>query len=1021
MGNSLLKKIILSPKFYKWLFGIKKNFLLLLPIAALFFNINVYAQKRTITGKVTDQSRTPLSGVSVVVKGTKIGTTTGNDGNFALSLPNDAKALVFTYVGMRPEEVAVTNQPVYNLALAEEGARLNEVVAIGYGTVRKKDLTGAVSVVKTEDIKNRTSTDLAGLLKGLASGVKVTSSGLAGASSAITIRGIGNLTNNNPLYVIDGFPSDGGMNLNVADIQSVQILKDASSAAIYGSRAANGVILITTKQGVNGPLKVNFSSQASIEKLPRYDLMNRAEYIKYDDMAYDEAIRLGLATTRQNHFDGNTDWQDVLLKTALVQNHNVSFSGGNNVGKFFVSLNYLSNSGTLYNTLYDRLAFRVNTSAKKGFFSFGENLYIIKSKQDGIKDNPFANLISMPPTIPVYDTNHQPGGFGYGEPDRANTYALNPIGRQELDSEIGRQTLLKGNIFGQIDFSDAFAYKLNFGYSTTAGITQNLRKSGRWTMGQANDPAYLSKSMSANQTVLVENTLSFHKQIGNHLIDAVAGTSYQHDNGEDVGATKLNPLVVNDMYYTALNAATGITTAGGGFGEAALNSYFGRLNYSYSDKYLFSFTIRRDGSSRLPAASRWGNFPSISGAWRISKEKFFNVPFINDLKLRANYGILGNANIGYWDYLATMNTAPRAVFGNPEHLEMGTTQSRLINDDITWEKKIQTNFGLDAQFLQNKLSLSAEYFISTSKDLLVGLPVLMTTGNNGGDPIVNAASLENKGIEIDLGWRERRGDFSYNASINYTRIRNKVLSLGYGKVTNYTSLSKTEIGSPLGKFYLLKTEGIFQSLDEIKNYTNKEGKIIQPNALPGDIKYNDFDGDGNITSNDRQIVGNPWPKFEMGLILGAKWKDVDISLQGFGRFGFDIWNGSRATAGDFANNGNNFKNINPWTPKNTNTNQPRIVFGDTRNSRGDQDRWLENGTFFRFSEISIGYSLPKALLEKMNMQEGRMGMTLRNILTLTSYSGLDPDFVDSGIFTISADNAAYPNTKGVMFSLSFGF
>lgn len=979
--------------------------------------ITLQAQAQsTVSGIVKDDAGQTLAGVSVSLKENRsISTISDAKGSFQIAAPQNG-TLVFSYIGFKTKEVEIANQKFIDLTLEVSSKEIDEMVVIGYQSVKKKDLTGAVSVVKSESLQNRAASDLAGALKGLASGVKVTSSGMAGSTSSITIRGIGNLTNNNPLFVIDGLPAGGGMNLNMQDVESIQILKDASAAAIYGSRAANGVVLVTTKKG-EGTMKAEFNAQLTASRLPRYDLMGASEYKYYDDMAYDNAIVAGLAGQRQNHYDGNTDWQDEVLKDGVKQNYNISLSGGNEAGNVFVSLNKLSDSGTLYDTSYDRYGFRVNSSGKKGAFSYGENLSYTVAKYNYMQGNPFENMITMAPTISVYDESH-PGGFGYGDPDRANTYALNPIAMQEINKVKNDHAALSGIMYGQIDFSKMFNVKLNFGYDEYNGYTNTLRKLGNWTMGQGTDIPYLTRHNYRNRTTLLENTYNFKNTFGKHDINAFVGLSYQHYDGTGHYTTRLEPLVIGDKYYESINAATGAVTGGTDFDENALISYFGRVNYSYADKYLFTATMRRDGTSKLADGHRWGTFPSVSGAWRISKEGFFNVPFISDLKIRANYGVLGNVNIGSWDYIPSMNTAPRAIFGASQYMALGITQSKLVNQDITWEKKVQTNIGIDASFLNNRLTFTTEYFISEGQDLLVALPLLLTSGNNGGNPYVNAASLQNRGIEIDLGWKDKVGDFSYGGTFNFTHLRNKVLDLGYNQTEYYTYISKTEIGKPLGSFYLLKNLGIFQSEAEIQNYVNKEGTIIQPNAQPGDVKYEDFDGNGMINTSDRQIVGSPWAKFELGTSLNAQYKNFDVMIQGNGRFGMDVYNGAKATAGDFANNFNNFSGIKPWTAENHSKTQPRVIFGDTRNSRGDQSRWLEDGSFFRISEIAFGYSVPKTLCEKIKLRDIRAGVSFTNLITLTKYSGLDPDFQDGGIFTMGADNCSYPNPQSVLFTIS---
>lgn len=989
----------------------------------LLLNIGtLFAQNKTITGVVKDELGTVLPGVSVFVKGTSNGVATNAQGEFQIKVPGSEAILTFSFIGTVSQDIKVGAKNRIEIILQSSVTNLEEVVAIGYGTVKKKDLLGAVSVVKQDALAERSSGNVVESMRGLTSGVKITTSGQPGNNAAITIRGLGSLTNNNPLFIIDGAYGGSDLGVNVEDIESIQVLKDASSAAIYGSRAANGVVIITTKHGKEGALKVKFDSQVKLSWLPRYDLMDATTYKLYDDRAYDEAILAGVGgiTKRQNHYDGNTDWQEEMLGTGILQNYNVSLSGGSKTVKYYTSLNRMFDEGALLNTGYDKYGFRINTSGQKGIFSYGENFFYTKSNRKILNGNPWSNFIGIPPTIPVYDVLH-PGGYGYGDVNRANSFGLNPVAMQNLYVRDNPEEYLTGNVFGQISLFKMIDAKLNVAYKSYMGITNSLRKKGSWTMGQGSDAAFLGYSSSQNHDILIEQTYNFKHIFGKHDVAALAGMTYDKFHEENRSITKLDPLTIGDKYITSLDAATGNTTAGGSYGESALISYLGRVNYSYADKYLTQITARHDGTSRLPEATRWGNFLSASLGWRISGEKFFKVPLINDLKLRANYGTLGNSNIGYWDYQSTINTAPRAVFGSPEYSVIGMTQSRLSNNDLVWEKKTTSNVGFDLIALDNRLRFTAEYFYSKSEDLLVYLPILMSSGNEGGAPAVNAGSLANKGYEVEAGWNSHMGDFLYSATLNLSLLKNKVLNLGYGQTVYYTSLAKSEIAQPLGMWYLYKMKGIFQSESEVQSYVNSKGKIIQPNALPGDIIYDDYNDDGIISSEDRQLVGSPWPKFEIGLNLNVSYKYFDLTINGYGRFGQKVWNGSAAAAGDFSNNQNNFNGLRPWTQEDPVTDRPRIVYGDTRNSRGDQNRWLEDGSFFRLSDITIGYKLPNRLCKIIAMDNVRLSATLQNLVTFTKYSGLDPEFADSGIFTMGADNNSFPNPRSVQFALSFTF
>ncbi len=998
----------------------KQKLLLILACVALLPGI---AMALTVKGLVVDETGEPVAGATIRCEGSQSGTATDLDGQFTLDVPETAKNLIVSFVGMITQNVAV--KPQVRVVLKENANNLDEVVVIGYGQVKKKDVLGSITTVKEKDLQDRTTGNVLEAMRGLTSGVKITNSGQAGSSPSMVIRGLGSLTNNTPLFIIDGAYAGNELGVNVEDIESIQVLKDASSAAIYGSRAANGVVIIKTKSGQgDGKLKVKFDAQLQLNWLPRYDLMDAETYKLYDNRAYDEAILAGVDKVfqRQNHYNGNTDWQDAMLRTGTLQNYNVAMSGGNEALNFYTSFNYMNDKGAMKYTGFEKYGFRVNTAGKKGIFSYGENLYYTYSTTKVLNSvgNVWSNFISMPPTIPVYDPEHD-SGFGYGDSDRANSYGLNPIAMQELDQRVNKQEYLFGNVYGQVEYPEWARAKVNVAYKSYIGTTDRLRKSGSWTMGQGSDSAVLGWNEARYHDILVEQTYEFFHTFGKHDISALAGMSWNHFIQRDHSLTRQNPAQTDDKYLTEIDAATGDMTAGGNYGEYNLISYFGRINYNYDDKYLVQLTGRRDGTSKLPSKRRWGNFFSGSVGWRISQEAFFDIDWINDLKIRANYGSLGNSNIGNWDYVATLNSGPRAVFGTAENVAIGATQSRLVNTDLVWEKKTTFNVGVDFTVLNNRLRLSADYFNAKSKDLLVYLPILMSTGNEGGAPAVNAGSLTNNGVEVELSWNDHVGDFFYSATLNLSHVRNRVDDLGYGQDEYLTATSLSRIGSPLAQWNLYKMLGIFQSQEEIDNYVNSQGKIIQPNAKPGDIKYDDYNDDGQISSDDRQDCGSPWPKLEMGLNLTFAWKGIDLAINTYGRFGQKVFNGAAYTAGDFQDNQNNFNGIVPWTQEHPVNDRPRIIYGDSRNTRYDQDRWLEDGSFYRISDITLGYTFPQKWTRKIGMQNARFAITGKNLVTFTKYSGLDPEFADSGIWTQGYDGCSFPNPRAVQFALSFNF
>ncbi len=1000
-----------------------KRFLIL---TILFLSaISLWAQDVSVRGKVTDANDVPLAGVNVIIKGTTNGTNTDADGSFALT-GRKGCTLVFSFIGMLPQEAVFEGTPL-KIVMTDDKKALEEVVVIGYQTVKKSDLTGAVSVVDTKEMRKSPAGTIVSQLQGLATGVTVRSSGRAGEDASVVIRGIGSLSSVSPLWVIDGMIADPGVAFNPADVESIQILKDASAAAIYGSRAANGVIIVTTKKGAQGPMKVTASVKETVEWSPKYDLMNAKEYIKYNDIAYDEAIKDGVngVTARQQHSNYDTDWQKEVLKTALVQDYNVALSGGGKSGNYYVSGGYYRNDGVSYGNTFDRYTFRVNTSGKKGWFSFGENFAYSLTETDPNQTNTYNDFLRMMPTIPVYDENN-PGGYGYGDYAKYNTFGVNPIARENLEKRRIRENRLNGSVWMEVKPFDFLSYKLNAGIDLYFYENSWFRGEGNWTQNQEHRDPESQKARDNTYNKLIEHTLNFNKDFGRHHVDAVAGLTYQHHEWEGLWGSRLNFPLVNGEYLTFLSSGASNQQNSNTFSENAMISYLGRMNYIFGEKYYLTGTIRRDGTSRLSKDNRWGNFPSISGAWRISKENFFNVPWIDDLKIRGNWGKLGNSTIGDWDYLATINQSIVTVIGGT--IKTGATQVKLANEDLRWETKETVNFGLDAAFLGNRLSFTSEYYNSKTSDVLFTMPIAISTGNDGGDPRVNSASLRNSGFEFTLGWKDNISDFSYSAVLNVTTINNKLLELGYGKDFVDSGEARSEAGRELGEFYLLKTDGLFRSQAEIDGYVStKDGKttpitINGKRPQLGDVRYIDTNSDGQITADDRQYVGSPWAKAQVSLILNAAWRGFDFSMMWYGQFGNKVYNIAQWQGRYFADNSNylRFKKGEEPYQVNPNSDTPRIIYGDWRNTQGS-DRYLENGSFFRMKSISVGYTFRGNWMKKAKVDNLRVYASGNNLLTFTKYKGLDPDFVNTNIWNMGTDSFAYPNTRSVMFGVEFTF
>ncbi|MES2648987.1 MAG: TonB-dependent receptor [Bacteroidota bacterium] len=972
--------------------------------------------QQAVSGVVKSPEGVPLQGATIRVKETQKTTITNDQGQFNIEAATGA-IISISYIGYVTKEITITGSENLDVQLLSNSSPdLQQVVVVGYGTQQKRNLTGAISVVDAKAVQNRQATTVAEALQGLASGINVRGGGRPGQEAQIQIRGLKNFSNSNPLYVIDGLVTTANRDFNPNDIESIQILKDASAAAIYGSRAANGVIIITTKKGRTGPMQVNISGKTSLQTMPRFELADTEEFSRLNFMAYDNA-----GVPRQNlDLNVNTDWQDEAFQRGVMQDYNASFSGGSSNGNYLMSANYFGNKGTVISTKFDRISFRVNSSGSKGIFSIGENLAITNSQADEISGNPIADVTRLLPTIPVLDASH-PGGYGYGDEAKARTFGTNPVALANLEDRDNENLRIRGNLWSEIKFVPWLKYRFNGGYETSNDHYKYLRKVGNWTLNQPFDPAIADENRAKGQTILIENTLTFDKRFGKHSVNVLAGQTYQRDDYAFMFGRKRNiPAASTGGYIDVLDQGNESVTGGYRL-KANLISYLGRLDYSFDGKYLLNAVIRRDGTSRLSSQNQWGNFPSVSAGWRISQEDFFKVPWLNDLKLRASYGTLGSSNIGNWDYLATVNTFSTIAMGTSQNIQSGATVVRLVNNDLKWETLTQQNYGVDASFLNNKLTLTAEYYIADTKDVLTGMPIAITTGNDGGNPVVNAASLRNKGFEASVTYREDKRKFNYYGNLNITTLNNQVKKLGFNRSEIYSGNTITQLGQPIGMWYVLETDGLFQTQADVDNYKNKDGKVIQPNSKPGDIRFKDNDGNGQINNNDKAIVGSPWADLEVGLNLGASYQNFTLSMSWFGSYGATVFNGYYSLVDRFDDNSNYRKGVQPWTPDNTNTTTPRAFYGSTINSRGDTDRWLEDGSFTRLKFVSLAYSLPARLLKPIAFTSAQISVSGQNLLTFTKYNGLDPEFANGNLFERGFDNYAFPNLKTISVGLQLGF
>lgn len=1015
---------------------LKKELILL--FTCFLFAQYSFAQELNIKGKiisVEDGSSIPLA--SVLIKGTNLGTVTNLDGTFSITIPANA-TLVFSYVGYKTVEKLISNNEFITISLQSDLSNLDEVIVIGYQTVKRRDLTGATSLIDPKKSNKIISNSFAESIQGLASGVTVRNGGQPGQNSQIEIRGAASFVNSNPLYIIDGMIADANATINNNDIESIQILKDASAAAIYGSRAANGVIIITTKSGKKGPLKLSISSVTGIQEIPKtWDLMNNTAFAEMQRTSYTNSGLTPPSSVGSNFNPNiNTNWQDEILRTGNTLDLNISASGGGENSSYFLSGSHFENKGVVIGRSFQRSSFRINTEFKKGKVTIGENIILTNSniKQPlGSFDtgNPFFDMAIMLPIILVrgdeFINANNPGGWGIGTVN-AVSYAKNQVAVTDLLREKINFAKIVGNAFVKVDILEGLSYKFNTGIEASFDFSKGIRRNGVTQFNAAQRPSFIADNRARYASFLMEHTLNFNKRFGGHNLNGVVGISDQHTRRDFSLALRSNITEIGDQIFTEINSTTGTSTSEGAITDDYRTfGYLGRINYDYKNKYYLTLTGRIDEDSRFSKANRTGVFPSIAGSWRISKEDFFKVSWINDLKVNASYGELGIVTLGSFDWQGTINNNTRAILGDVP--QVGSYQAKLVNPDLRWENRKTQNFGLETAMLDNSIKFSLAYYNSLSKDALVtNLPIALYLGNLGGSPPVNAGSIRNTGFELDASYKNHINSLKWNVGFNLTTIKNRVEEVGNrGEGIDYiqTGLTRSKVGQPLGQWYLLKTDGIFQNQAEIDAHS-LNGNSIQPFAKPGDIKFIDINGDGKITDEDRTFIGaSPWPTLQTGLQLGFEYKNFDLSMQFVGIFGYKLFNSVRRELDSYQNT--NFRtDISPWTTTNTNTNDPRIgvATGDqglVDNARFSSDRWLEDGSYVRLRNVQIGYNFDDASLNKIGISKLRIYASGQNLFTLTKYSGLDPDVQGNGILERGVDNGNWPSSRILSLGLNIEF
>jgi TonB-linked SusC/RagA family outer membrane protein len=1016
----------------------RKNYLCYFILFSIsLFSQSLYAQtvsSHTIRGVVTDIQGEPLVGVNIEEVSTDNGVITDLDGQYRLSVVPNAKVR-FSYLGYKPVEVSVDSRSVYNITMVEDVSVLDEVVVVAYGTQRKKEITGAISVVDTKVIEKLLVPGIGQALQGLATGVHVTTSGRPGSDADILIRGIGSFNNSSPLYVIDGMILEGSQRqFNMNDVESVQVLKDASATALYGARGANGVILITTKQGSEGQMQIRFNGTFGISQIgKRYEMMNSLEFLRINRIAYNNADKVWPGEPAQGQLLTNTDWQDAFYKTGITKDYNLSVSGGNPNGNYMLSFDWYNEDGVVVGPFHDRMTIRSNTEAKKGIFTIGENLMIGRSETKTLQGSPFIDLIRMPPIIPVY-TNDEHTEYGFGS-TAYQTYGTNPIGLQETHDNRQYNFRLIGNAYLQIEPVKGLQVKSSIGieYFNWYDNNKTTYKQLRYlTSNQYIDELY--EGNGDMQSWQWENTVFYKNSIGDHHFDVLGGYTAQMQQRRGNSISGYNMLA--EGFWVLDQASSDVPfSAGGNRSAIAMTSLIGRANYNYADRYLVQLGIRRDASSLFGKNNRSGYFPAVSLGWRINEESFIeSASWLNDLKLRLSYGKSGNQQaISPYKFATYIASGDRVgIYGLPSNIYPGQIQTGLANPDLRWETRETYNMGLDFSLLDQHIYGSFEYFDARLSDLLIqkAMPWVRGTDIN---PWMNYGKINNKGMELTIGYRETKSNFKYNVSLNLSHTTNKVLALNDDNFyfSGLSDASNTIPGRSMGEFYVLRTDGIFQNWDEVYTHSvtklneatgQEETILIQPNAAPGDIRYKDLDHDGVISEDDREFVGSPFPDFEGGLTFSCEYKNFDFNLFFYGVYGNWVYNNSKFWLERMDETANLPKKLQPWTGEGTSNSVPRPLMAPNDNTLGYTDRWIERGDYLRLKNIQLGYTLPSTLLNRTKVIEKlRVYAGAQNLFTFTGYSGLDPEISGGGLFSKGYDDGHFPPVQTFTFGLQIGF
>ncbi len=1023
-------------------------------IMALLFSLNVGAQSLTVNGNVTTDDDAGLPGVNVIIKGTSQGTITDLNGNYSLDGASSDAVFVFSSIGFVTQEVAVGNQTVINIVLVEDITALDEIVVIGYGTQKKSDLTGAVGQVKGAELAKLTTANATNAMQGRMAGVRVEANGGApGARALVTIRGSGTMSDRQPLYVIDGMFTDNMEMLNPNDIESVNVLKDASATAIYGSRAANGVIVVTTKKGTSGKVIVsadfNYGIQTPANTL---DWGNNEQYAQIVRDGFDnDAYRSGTTPVYTDDVGSmydpsiNSDMQGETLRNAGISNLNLSLSGGGENGNYSFSAGRLFQEGIVKESDYERINLRLNSGLRKGKFKFDQTLGLTRTVDN--PNNYFNKESDIMPTIPMYDAD---GNFTARRADGASTLSTpgNSLGLATIEDRTNTGLGVLGNLAGSLEIVKGLTYKINWGFDYhqrhNYTFTPTFYFSDEDGGSGFSDFSSLDERNDWGLSNLIENTLNYNNTFGKHNLDLLAGYGWQKSNWRRLGV-QANTFPSNDIRNA--QEAANVENTPSYNNTSGLVSFFGRLNYNFDSRYLLTATIRRDGSSLFREDLRWGNFPSFAAGWNISNEAFMSgVSWLDGLKLRASYGQMGSNNAPPYvgDAEINVNSAYPLDVSQDQTRVPGYSITKAVNENLTWETTVITDIGIEFALFNRGLFITMDYFKKESQNVIAPYTPPPWQGRTGTADF-NMASVQNTGFEFSADYRKSFGELNLRVNANFTIIDNEVTDVGFsgpiiggGYTANGRAASLTQTGLPIAAFWGLKIEGIYQSEQEaiddgryILTDPDDPGSVKIATAGAGDYNFEDLDGLPGLSDEDMQYLGSPIPNFEYGFNLVADYKGFDFTMFFNGVSGNEILNGNTYRAWYSTSGGRLASMVDAWTPANPSTTMPRYTIQDLgQNGTRMSDQLLESGSYFRLRNLVIGYTLPQRTLDAMKIGTMRFYVSAQNLFTITDYTGYYPEVgrggrgrgnSDQDIFNAGVDESAYPTAKTFQLGIQVTF